>query len=111
MLTPPNPNAGKRRLAYLDPMEELGLEPHIISIAGEGWELEEIGYKGGLNVLQKKELSTSTVFAAMIGLQSILAAAFEMGLRAGLITIWICALQVTIIIHFLGSLALFDNTT
>ena len=85
MLTPPNPNAGKRRLAYLDSMEELGLEPHIISIEGEGWELEEIGYKGGLNVLQKKELSTSTVFCSNDRLAiGFLAAAFEMGLRVGI---------------------------
>ena len=47
MKAPPNPNANKRRMAYIETMERMGHTPHIIQAEGEGWELEEIGYSEG----------------------------------------------------------------
>lgn len=85
MLTPPNPNAGKRRAAYLEAMNRLGHEPQIIQVEGEGWELEEIGYRGGRRALDRRELSRKTVFCSNDRLAiGFLAAAFESGLRVGI---------------------------
>ena len=85
MLTPPNPNAGKRRNAYLETMMRLGHEPQIIQVEGEGWELEEIGYRGGIQVIEGKQLSRSTVFCSNDRLAiGFLAAAFELGVKVGI---------------------------
>ena len=85
MLTPPNPNAGKRRNAYLETMSRLGHDPQVIQIEGEGWELEEIGYRGGLQVIEEKQLSRSTVFCSNDRLAiGFLAAAFEHGVKVGI---------------------------
>jgi DNA-binding LacI/PurR family transcriptional regulator len=46
MRNPANPNANKRRKAYLQIMEAAGLEPHVVSVEGEGWGFEEIGRQG-----------------------------------------------------------------
>ena len=43
MKTPSNPNANKRRQAYLEAMERHGFAPHIHQVPGEGWNFEEIG--------------------------------------------------------------------
>ena len=53
MRTPANPNANKRREAYITMMERLGLEPNVIKIAGEGWAFEEIGRKGALKIFAR----------------------------------------------------------
>ena len=52
MRTPANPNANKRRLAYVKMMERLGFEPHVVKIEGEGWAFEEIGHRGAHKVLE-----------------------------------------------------------
>ena len=50
MKTPSNPNANKRRQAYLEAMERHGFAPHIHQVPGEGWNFEEIGAtEGGLS--------------------------------------------------------------
>src|SRR6056297_1866250 len=43
MRNPANPNANKRRNAYLRIMEDAGLEPRVVRVEGEGWGFEEIG--------------------------------------------------------------------
>lgn len=84
MATPANPNSNKRRKAYLAAMERLGLEPHVISIEGEGWGFEEIGYRGGLKVLHERSLPTDTVLCSNDRLAiGFLAACYESGLRVG----------------------------
>jgi hypothetical protein len=44
--------------AYLEIMNRLNLEPHIIKIDGKGWSFEEIGRQGALKILQEKALPT-----------------------------------------------------
>ena len=85
MKTPPNPNANKRRNAYLEGMERLGLTPQIIQAEGEGWELEEFGYQAGRRAIVEKSFSTNTVFCSNDRLAiGFLAAAYELGVRVGL---------------------------
>ncbi len=85
MRTPPNPNANKRRNAYVETMERLGHTPHIVQAEGEGWNIEEIGYREGKRVLTEKLLATNTVFCSNDRLAiGFLAAAYELGLRVGL---------------------------
>lgn len=84
MKTPPNPNANKRRHAYVSEMERLGHEPHIVQAEGEGWEMEEIGYNGGRKAITEKQLATSTVFCSNDRLAiGFLTAAYELGVRIG----------------------------
>ncbi len=84
MKTPSNPNAYNRRRAYTETMEGLGLEPMIISVDGEGWELESIGYEGALRALEERSLPTDTVLCSNDRLAiGFLAACYEKGLRVG----------------------------
>ena len=84
MKTPANPNANKRRIAYLSMMERLGLEPHLVKIDGTGWGFEEIGRQGGLKILAEKSLPTNTVLCSNDRLAiGFLAACFESGVRVG----------------------------
>ncbi|MCK8464058.1 LacI family transcriptional regulator [Aliiroseovarius sp. S1339] len=85
MKTPPNPNARKRRTAYVETMERMGHSPHIIQAEGEGWEFEEIGYREGKRTLSEGNLPSHTVFCSNDRLAiGFLAAAYELGLRVGL---------------------------
>lgn len=84
MRTPPNPNTNKRHSAYLSAMVELGHTPQVVQVDGEGWNLEEIGFQEGKNVIARGLLSTNTVFCSNDRLAiGFLAAAYEMGLRVG----------------------------
>ena len=64
MRHPANPNANKRRHAYLAMMERLGFEPHVIKIEGTGWAFEEIGRQGALKLLEDRSLPTDTVLCS-----------------------------------------------
>lgn len=84
MQTPPNPNAGKRRKAYLEGMASLGHAPEIIQVEGEGWELEEFGYRGAQRALETGRIAQGTVFCSNDRLAiGFLAAAYEAGIRVG----------------------------
>jgi DNA-binding LacI/PurR family transcriptional regulator len=84
MRKPPNPNANKRRNAYLSSMQRLGLTPHIIQAEGEGWNLEEIGYREGGLALSQGRFATNTVFFSNDRLAiGFLAAAYELGTKVG----------------------------
>ncbi len=84
MRTPANPNANKRRNAYIQVMERLGFEPHVIKIEGEGWAFEEIGREGASKVLEGKELKTDSVLCSNDRLAiGFLSACYEMGIRVG----------------------------
>ncbi|MEZ5752147.1 MAG: LacI family DNA-binding transcriptional regulator [Paracoccaceae bacterium] len=84
MRTPPNPNANKRRNAYIEAMNRNGLAPEVIQIEGEGWDLEEIGYRGGLGVLKGRSLPTDSILCSNDRLAiGFLAAAYECGFRVG----------------------------
>ncbi|PWK62371.1 LacI family DNA-binding transcriptional regulator [Roseicyclus mahoneyensis] len=84
MRTPANPNANKRRNAYLKIMADAGLEPHVIQVDGEGWGFEEIGRRGMHRVIDAWPLPTNTVLCSNDRLAiGVLAACYERGLRIG----------------------------
>ncbi len=84
MKNPANPNANKRREAYLKMMNRLNLEPHVISIEGEGWNFEEIGRQGALNVLNGKKLPSNSVLCSNDRLAiGLLSACHELGIKVG----------------------------
>jgi len=84
MRHPANPNANKRRTAYLNMMERLKLEPHVIRIGGTGWGFEEIGRLGGLKLLAENALPTNTVLCSNDRLAiGFLSACFEKDVRVG----------------------------
>lgn len=84
MRTPANPNANKRRIAYLSMMERLGLEPHVIKVDGTGWRFEEIGRLGGHKVLADGSLPSNTVLCSNDRLAiGFLSACYERGVKVG----------------------------
>ncbi len=84
MRTPANPNANKRRNAYISMMEGLGLTPQVIKVEGEGWAFEEIGYEGAMRAIDDRQLTSDTVLCSNDRLAiGFLAAAYERGLRVG----------------------------
>lgn len=84
MKNPTNPNAFARRRSYVATMEGMGLEPMIVQVEGEGWELETFGYEGGLDVISNRRLPTNTVLCSNDRLAiGFLAACYEKGLRVG----------------------------
>lgn len=85
MRNPANPNANKRREAYLRAMERIGEEPSIVSVEGEGWNFEEIGYEGAMRLLAGDELASDTVLCSNDRLAiGFLAAAYERGVKVGI---------------------------
>lgn len=84
MKNPANPNANKRRNAYLQMAEMLRFEPHVIQVEGVGWAFEEIGKNGALKVLDKKLLPGRTVLCSNDRLAiGFLSACFDNGIRVG----------------------------
>lgn len=84
MASPANPNAVKRRNAYLEAMAHFGHTPQIVQAEGTGWSFEEIGRQGGLAALEKDVFSSNSVLCSndrlAIGFMS---ACFEKGLKIG----------------------------
>ena len=84
MRTPSNPNANKRRQAYLEAMERHGFAPHIHQVPGEGWNFEEIGAIEGGRLISAGAFETDTVLCSNDRLAiGMLSAAYELGLRVG----------------------------
>lgn len=84
MKNPANPNANKRRQAYITAMEELDKTPNIVSVEGEGWSFEEIGRQGGAKALADGAFVTNTVLCSNDRLAiGFLVACHEAGLRVG----------------------------
>ena len=84
MSDPANPNANKRRNAYLAMMKQLELEPHMVQIEGSGWEFEEIGRAGALKILKQDALPTDTILCSNDRLAiGLLSACYELGIRVG----------------------------
>ncbi|MEM6487051.1 MAG: LacI family DNA-binding transcriptional regulator [Pseudomonadota bacterium] len=63
-MPPVNPNANKRRNAFVAAMERLGHEPHVVRVAGGDWSFEQIGLEGGLKVLGNGGFATDTVLCS-----------------------------------------------
>ncbi len=84
MATPVNPNAYKRRAAYLKIMEHLGLEPQIVKVDGESWEFEKIGRQGALKIFDQDGFPTNTILCSNDRLAiGLLSACYERGRRVG----------------------------
>ncbi len=85
MKTPINPNAYKRRTAYIAAMNQLGHVPQLIQIEGEGWNFEEIGFVEGGHMLTSQKLETNTILCSNDRLAiGLLSAAFENSIKVGL---------------------------
>lgn len=85
METPVNPNAYRRRTAYISAMESLDQEPRLIQVAGEGWGFEEVGFREGSRLLAARDLPSNTVLCSNDRLAiGFLSAAYEAGLRVGM---------------------------
>lgn len=84
MKNPTNPNADHRRAAYVRAMEKRGLSPEFLQVDGEGWNFEEIGYRGGMQAIGGHGLASNTILCSNDRLAiGFLAAAYEQGLRVG----------------------------
>ncbi|WP_299684425.1 LacI family DNA-binding transcriptional regulator [uncultured Tateyamaria sp.] len=84
MRTPANPNANKRRAAYIEMMTRLGFEPHVIQVDGEGWAFEEIGRRGAHKVLEDKNHPTDAILCSNDRLAiGFLSACYERGVKVG----------------------------
>ncbi|SOE16529.1 DNA-binding LacI/PurR family transcriptional regulator [Hoeflea halophila] len=85
MRTPTNPNALKRRAAYIKAMNRLGHEPNLVQAEGDGWDFEEIGFREGSRVITERTLPTDTILCSNDRLAiGLLSAAYQLGLRVGL---------------------------
>ena len=83
-MPPVNPNANKRRRAYVEAMRRLGHEPLVVHVPGAGWDFEAVGHAEGLRALDARAFATDTVLCSNDRLAiGLLAAAYERGLRVG----------------------------
>lgn len=83
-MPPVNPNANKRRDAYVGAMERMGYQPHLIQVEGGGWDFEEVGYTQGGRVLDERGFPTNTVLCSNDRLAiGLLTATYQRGLRVG----------------------------
>lgn len=83
-MPPLNPNANKRRNAYVTAMEGLGHAPDVIRVEGDSWEFEEVGFAEGKKAFARKRFTSDTIFCSNDRLAiGLLAAAYELGLRVG----------------------------
>lgn len=79
-----NPNANKRREAYIGAMEARGHKPEVIRISGDTWHFEEIGFVGGSRLLDEGGLPSGTILCSNDRLAiGVLAAACCRGIRVG----------------------------
>lgn len=84
MKTPTNPNANKRRHAYLESMRRQGQPAYIYQAAGEGWNFEEIGSVEGGRMLTEGMFETNTVLCSNDRLAiGMLSAAYNLGISVG----------------------------
>ncbi|WP_270728934.1 LacI family DNA-binding transcriptional regulator [Shimia sp. Alg240-R146] len=84
MKSPSNPNALKRRSAYVYAMERLGHAPLLLQAPGEGWDFEDIGFQEGSRVISERNLPSDTILCSNDRLAiGFLSAAYQLGLRVG----------------------------
>jgi DNA-binding LacI/PurR family transcriptional regulator len=65
-------------------MEASGHTPQVISVEGEGWEFEEIGFQGGMDALSRTLFATNTILCSNDRLaMGLLAACYAQGVTVG----------------------------
>lgn len=83
-MQPVNPNANKRREAYIQSMERLGYDPKVVRVDRSGWEFERIGLEEGTRLIEERSLPSNTILCSNDRLAiGLLAAAYQKGLRVG----------------------------
>lgn len=83
-MPPVNPNANKRRDAYILSMERLGHDPKVVQVDGTGWEFERIGLQEGMRLISSRSLPSETILCSNDRLAvGLIAAAYQKGLRVG----------------------------
>ncbi|MBY6116762.1 LacI family transcriptional regulator [Mameliella alba] len=83
-MPPVNPNANKRREAYVQAMERFGHEPMIVQAKGGGWDFEQIGLEEGSRLISQRTLPTNTVLCTNDRLAiGLITAAYQNGWRVG----------------------------
>lgn len=83
-MRPINPNANKRRDAFIQSMEALGHDPKIVQAEGAGWEFERIGLEEGERLISNRLLPSETILCSNDRLAvGLIAAAYQKGLRVG----------------------------
>ena len=83
-MPPVNPNATKRRDAFVQAMERQALDPRIIRVAGSDWDFERIGFEEGTRLIEERSLPSDTVLCSNDRLAiGLIAAAYQKGLRVG----------------------------
>ena len=83
-MPPINPNANKRREAYIQSMDRLGYDPKLIQVEGAGWDFERIGLEEGRRLISGRLLPSDTVLCSNDRLAvGLIAAAYQQGLRVG----------------------------
>lgn len=83
-MPPVNPNANKRRDAYMRSMEHLGHEPKVVQVQGSGWDFEQIGLDEGKRLISERILPSDTILCSNDRLAfGLIAAAYQKGLRVG----------------------------
>ena len=83
-MSPVNPNADTRTIAYKSAMEKLGHQPKVVRVKGQGWEFEQIGFEEGSRLLSSHALPSQTILCSNDRLAiGLIAAAYQNGLRVG----------------------------
>ena len=83
-MPPVNPNANKRRDAYIQSMSRLGHDPKVVQVEGSGWDFERIGLEEGMRLISKHALPSDTILCSNDRLAvGLIAAAYQKGLRVG----------------------------
>ena len=83
-MPPVNPNANKRRDAFIHSMEALGYDPKVIQVNGVGWEFERIGLEEGARLIASRTLPSDTILCSNDRLAvGLIAAAYQKGMRVG----------------------------
>ena len=85
MRDPVNPNAFRRRRAFVAAMERLGHAPTMMQVDGVGWDFEEIGFREGMRMFAGGQVPAKTILCSNDRLAiGLLSAAYESGLRVGI---------------------------
>ena len=83
-MQPVNPNANKRRDAYIKTMEQLGHDPMVIQSKGSGWDFEGIGLKEGNRLISERQFPSETILCSNDRLAvGLIAAAYQNSIRVG----------------------------
>lgn len=83
-MPPVNPNANKRRDAFVSAIQRLGHEPQIVRVEGKSWDFEQIGFDGGLKILAAGGFPSSTVLCSNDRLAiGLIAAAYQLQVSVG----------------------------